>query len=79
MLFEQAQFQLLLGHHFLQGLGLMAQCLHLARGGFTRRVPRQAPLAGFMERLGPGMIHALGNTVLTASPSSTMRILSSAE
>ena len=64
--FEQSQFQRLLGNDFLQFLGLALEILDLIAGRGSRSITREAPLAGFEELLGPAVVEALGNAFVTA-------------
>jgi len=59
--FEQAEFERLLSHNFLQITGFTAQILYLVGACSTRRITGQPPLASFHKILGPFVIHALGN------------------
>jgi hypothetical protein len=86
--FEQAQFEGLLGDDLLQLQGLALEILDLAARCGPRGVARKPSLARFEELFGPAVIQALGNAfapaqlgdrVLAARPSKTMRIFSSAE
>ena len=88
LFFEQAQVQGLLGDDLLQRPGFPAQVLDLVAGRRTRGIPGQPSLAGFQKLLRPVVIQALGDAlsptqlrdaVSPRSPSSTMRIFSSAE
>ena len=58
LLFEQAQFEGLLGNDFLQLLGLALEILDLAAGRSARRVASQPFLAGFEELFRPAVVHS---------------------
>src|SRR3954452_363804 len=86
--FEQAVLQREIGHSLLQGAGLAPQRLDLVRRGGPGGVAGQALLASLQELLGPAvymdevMPSRRHNSAMLSSPrkpSSTMRILSSAE
>src|SRR5690606_3777069 len=59
--FEQAVLQKGLGEHLLQVASFTLQADDFAGRSLTRRVPRQALLAGLQEVLRPVVIEALGN------------------
>src|SRR6476659_2027223 len=77
--FKQAVLQGEIGHDLLQGGGLATKVLHLARRRGAGRVARQPALAGLQELLRPAVIHSSEMLSSPRSPSSTMRIFSSAE
>src|SRR3712207_4662929 len=64
--FDQPQLERLLGHDLLERARLLAQRLHFVRGRGTRRVARQAALAGFEELFGPSVVQALGDALAPA-------------
>jgi len=49
MFFEQAEFERLLGHDFLQRAGFLAQRLDLIAGGCAGRVTGQAAFTSFKK------------------------------
>src|SRR5690606_16475062 len=86
--FKQAVLEGQVGHAFLQRTGFPAQILDLAGGCGTGGIAGEPALARFHELLRPGVVQALGdpflaaqfsNAVMPRRPSSTIRILSSAE
>src|SRR5688572_6231066 len=88
LFFQQTVFECQVGHAFLQGAGLAAQILHLAGGRGTSGVTSQPALARLNELFRPGVVqlwampslrHSSAMLSSPRSPSSTMRILSSAE
>ena len=86
--FKQTVLEREVGNALLQRAGLPAQILDLVGGSGTGGVTSQPAFAGLEELLRPHVIQALGNAFLAARsamlssprrPSSTIRILSSAE
>jgi hypothetical protein len=64
--FEQSQLERLLGHDFLQLLGLALEILDLVGGRSAGGVARQAPLAGLQELFRPTVVEALGDALAAA-------------
>ena len=64
--FEQTEFERLLGHDFLQLLGLALEILDLIAGRRSGRVAGEPPLASFEEFLGPAVVEPLGNAFTAA-------------
>jgi hypothetical protein len=59
--FEQAVFEGEVSDRLLQRAHLVAQVLHLARGGLPRRVARKAALANLQELLRPAVVEAFSD------------------
>ena len=66
MLFEQPQFERLLGDNFLQVLRLAPELLDFIGRRGPRRVAGAPALAGLQELLRPRVIHALGDAFASA-------------
>ena len=86
--FEQAVLKDEVGHGLFEGSSLATKVLHLAGRRSARGVAGKPTLAGLQELLRPAVMHRGGDTLAAhssemvsspRSPSSTMRIFSSAE